>query len=101
MRRVGLALLGFAGGAVVGVIATLVAIWLWFDVLRMRGPGTGPKPGLDWLFTLGPVLGIGGGIAMAWWTLHRHRSGDSVALQTLFGAIGVAILGFVVANLLS
>lgn len=101
MRRVGLALLGFAGGAVAGVIATLTAIWLWFDVLGMTGPGRPPMPALDWLVVLGPLLTLGSGIALAWWTLRRDRAGKSVTLQTLIGAVGVAILGFVGANLLS
>ena len=100
-RRIGLALLGFAGGAVVGVLATFGAVWLWFDLLGMKGPGTGPKPGLDWLFTLGPVLTLGGGTAMAWWTLRRDRAGESVALQTAIGGVGVMLLGFGIANLLS
>ena len=100
-RRVGLALLGFAGGAMLGVVATFCAVWLWFDVLDMKGPGTGPKPGLDWLVTLGPVLTFGGGIAMAWWTLRRDRAGKSVALQTAIGGVGVMLLGFGIANLLS
>lgn len=101
MRRVGLALLGFAGGAVAGVIATFVVIWLWFDVLGVKGPGTGPKPGLDWLVTLGPVLMLGGGATTAWWTLRRDSAGRSTTLPVVVGAIGVAMLGFIGANLLS
>lgn len=89
MRTAGLAILGFALGAAVGIVATFTAIWLWFDVLGMTGPGTGPKPGLDWLVTLGPVLTLGGGGASAWWLVCRDRVGRSVGL---FVGLGVAAL---------
>ncbi len=90
MRRAGLALLGFAGGAGAGAVVTLTLIWLWFDVLGHTG--NGPKPGLDWLFTLGPVLMLGGGIGLAWWLVRRARAGRGVSALVALSGLGVVAL---------
>lgn len=90
MRAILIALLGFALGAFLGVLATLTVIWLWFEVLG-RG-GDAHKPGLDWLLTLGPVLMLGGGAAMAWWMVRRNRRGQSTTALAVLGAIGFGVL---------
>lgn len=90
MRRIGLAILGFALGVASGLVATLTAIWLWFDVLG-QGADT-PKPGLGVLFTLGPVLMIGGGIATAWWLVRRDGRGERNLVLALLGAVSLLLL---------
>lgn len=97
MRAVGLAILGLALGAVVGFIATLTIVWFWFDVLGMTGDETRTKPGLNWLVTLGPVLMLGSGGTITWWTIRRDQSGKSVWAVAVLGVVAlVAIAAFLV-----
>ena len=57
MRTAGLALLGFGLGAVAGATLAYGAVWLWFDVLGLKGPIGSFLPSLDVLLVLAPLLG--------------------------------------------
>jgi hypothetical protein len=74
--RVGLGLLGFLAGAMVGLLAAVLALFLWYDVLRSGDHGGDGLEGAATFMLLAPPLALAGGVAGAFWLARSARAGS-------------------------
>ncbi len=74
-RAAAAAVLGIVGGVLLGLLAAMLVVWVWFDVLHLPPPNDEPKPGLEVLGLTAPVLMGLGGIGGAWVMVRRVRAG--------------------------
>lgn len=61
MRVAGFALLGFLIGAMVGVLAALLLVILWYDLIAADSPGGDGLSGLATFMVAAPLLALAGG----------------------------------------
>lgn len=74
MRVAGFALLGFLSGAIVGLIAAILFVSLWYDVLEIGSRGVEGLGGAGAFLALAVVLSVLGGGAGAAWLALRART---------------------------
>lgn len=92
MRSVGFGMLGFLCGAVLGLIAAVLLLFLIYDVLGLASHGADGLSGFGSFMLLGPLLALGGGIAGAIWFARRAGSGGGAATPLIAALLLVAAL---------
>lgn len=75
MRFAGLALLGFLLGAMAGLLAAFLLLFLWYDLLGIGDPGGDHLNGLAALLAFGPLGALAGGLAGAFWFVRKSGGG--------------------------
>lgn len=75
MRVTGFALFGSLAGAIGGLIAELLALVLWYDVLEIGQRGGDGMSGLAAALVLAPLFGLVGGVLGAIWFGRRASAG--------------------------
>ena len=75
MSVAGWRLIGFLGGAMAGILATILLVILYYDVLRIEGHGGDGLSGAAAFIVVAPVLALAGAIAGAFWLGRRAKDG--------------------------
>ena len=75
MSVAGWRLIGFLGGAMAGVLAAIVLVILYYDVLAIGGHGGDGLSGAATFIVLAPALALLGGIGGAFWLGRRAKGG--------------------------
>lgn len=82
--RVGLGLLGFLLGAMAGLLATILLLFLWFDVLRVGDHGGDGLDGLASFQAFAPLGALAGGLAGTFWFVKKSGGGTrGIAITAL------------------
>lgn len=94
-------LLGFVGGAAVGLLLAMLIAYLWFDVFHFPAVDDDPKPGIALLGGLVPISTGIGGVAGALGMVRRVRTGEGVRLWTIAFALAIAAVAIGLALVVS
>lgn len=91
-------LLGFVGGAALGLLLAMLVAYAWFDVFHLPSPSDDPKPGIALLGGLVPISVAVGCVAGAVGMVRRARAGRPIRLwATIFSlAIATVLIGLAV-----
>ena len=97
MRVAGFGLLGFLVGAIAGLVAALLLVFLIYDVLGVgQGQGGDGLSGFASFMVFGPLGALAGGVGGAIWFARRAGSGGSTTpmLIALVLMLGLFVLFF-------
>jgi hypothetical protein len=95
MPVAGWRLIGFLGGAMAGVLATILLLILYYDVLAIEGHGGDGLSGAATFMVLAPLLALLGGIGGALW-LGRRAKGGAAGMGWIILALLLIFAVFVV-----
>jgi len=87
-------LIGFVGGAAIGLLLAMLFVYAWFDIFHLPSPNDDPKPGIALLGGIVPIAMAAGGMSSAIGMVRRSRAGRSTRLW--YAIFGVALLIVVV-----
>lgn len=83
-------LLGFVGGAAIGLLLAMLVAYAWFDVFHLPAPNDDPKPGIALLGGLVPIAMTIGCVSGAIGMVRRVRTGRPIRLPATVFALAVA-----------
>ena len=96
MRVTGFALFGSLAGAVGGLVAALMALVLWYDVLGIGHRGGDGMSGLSAALLLAPLFGLVGGVLGAIWFGRRASAGPMgpryIVVPLILMVVGIAAM---------
>lgn len=93
--QVGRALIGFVLGALAGLLAALLFVFLWYDVLAIGDHGADGLSGAATGMMLAPALALAGGLAGAFWlgrSAGSRRGGLTIALLALLLIVVILLI---------
>lgn len=96
MRVTGFALFGFLVCAVGGLLAALLALVLWYDVLGIGHRGGDGMSGLSAALVVAPLFGLVGGVLGAIWFGRRANAGPMkpryIVVPLILMVVGIAAM---------